>query len=202
MNLARLSIKRPVFATMLIAVLLVFGVMSYPKVGVDLFPEVEFPVVTVTVVYPGVDPATMEDKVAEKLEDAINTMSGIRTMRSVNLEGTTQVITEFELGVSADQAVQDIRDRISRIQRELPDASEPPIVEKFDIGATPIMTLALAGNVPTQELTDVADDVVKSRIQRVAGVGPFGNAVAKPHEEVDHLVDDPERRMQGASRVW
>ena len=127
---------------MLIAVLMVFGLMSYPKVGVDLYPEVEFPVITVTVVYPGVDPSTMEDQVAKPLEDAVNTMSGIRALRSVNLEGVTQVITEFELGVSADQAVQDIRDRISRIQRDLPAGADPAIVEKFDIGATPVMTLA------------------------------------------------------------
>ena len=188
MNLPRLSIKRPVFATMLIAVLMVFGLMSYPKVGVDLYPEVEFPVITVTVVYPGVDPSTMEDQVAKPLEDAVNTMSGIRALRSVNLEGVTQVITEFELGVSADQAVQDIRDRISRIQRDLPAGADPAIVEKFDIGATPVMTLALAGAMSVEKLTDLADDVVKARIQRVAGVGGV-DVVGGQKREIHVLVD-------------
>src|SRR5512133_1616967 len=148
MNLANVSIRRPVFATMLIAVFMVFGLLSYKKVGVDLNPDVDFPYVTVTVVYPGTDPVTMEREVAEELEEAVNTLGGIRALRSYNLESVTQLVIEFELEVNGDKAVQDVRDRISRIQKNLPPQADPPIVEKFDIGAAPIMYLALSGDLP------------------------------------------------------
>ena len=100
MNLANISIRRPVFAVMLIAAFMVFGLLSYPKVGVDLNPEIDFPYVTVTVVYPGTDPGTMEREVAEKLEESVNTLGGIRALRSYNLESVTQMVIEFELEVT------------------------------------------------------------------------------------------------------
>jgi HAE1 family hydrophobic/amphiphilic exporter-1 len=188
MNLAAVFIRRPVFAVMLIAAMMVFGAISYPKVGIDSFPEVEFPVVTTTIVYPGADPETMATKIAEPVEEAINTMGGINTLRSINLEGVTQVIVEFELGVSADQAVQDIRDRVSRLQSTLPAAAEAPIIEKFDIGATPIMTLAVASDIPPRDLTRLADKVVKDRIQRVPGVGGI-DLIGGREREIQVLVD-------------
>ena len=115
MKLADVSIRRPVFAIMLIASLMVFGLVSYPRIGVDLFPNVEFPFVTVTVVYPGGDPASMESKVADPLEEALNTMSGIKVLKSINLESVTQVLIQFELEVKVDTAVQDVRDRVSGV---------------------------------------------------------------------------------------
>ncbi len=171
MRLADISIKRPVFAVMLVGALVVFGVVAYPRIGVDLFPNVEFPVVTVTVVYPGADPATMESKVADPIEETLNTMSGIKTLRSVNLESVTQVIIEFDLEVSSDRAMQDIRDKVSAIAGQLPQGIDPPQIQKFDVGAAPIMSVALSGDLPIRTLTDVADDVVKERIQRIKGVG-------------------------------
>ena len=188
MNLAAVFIRRPVLAVMLIAAMMVFGMISYPKVGIDSFPEVEFPVVTTTIVYPGADPETMATKIAEPVEAAINTMGGINTLRSINLEGVTQVIVEFELGVSADRAVQDIRDRVSRLQATLPAAAEPPIIEKFDIGATPIMTLAIASEIAPRDLTRLADKVVKDRIQRVPGVGGV-DIIGGRVREIQVLVD-------------
>ena len=99
MKIADLSIRRPVFAVMLVVALSVFGTLAYPRIGVDLFPNVEFPVVTVTIIYPGGDPETMESKVADPIEEAINTLSGIKALRSTNLEGVSQVVVEFELEV-------------------------------------------------------------------------------------------------------
>ena len=171
MSLADVSIRRPVFAVMMIAALVVFGVLSYPRLGVDLFPNVEFPVVTVTVVYPGADPETMESKVSDPIEEQVNTLAGIRVLRSVNLESVTQVIVEFELDVAVDQAMQDIRDKIGQIERDLPEGIDPPTVQKFDVGASPIMAIAISGNLQPRALTELADDVVKERIQRVPGVG-------------------------------
>jgi len=184
MNLADVSIRRPVFAVMMIGALVVFGIVSYPRIGVDLFPDVEFPVVTVTVVYPGGDPETMESKVADPIEEQLNTLSGIKVLRSVNLESVTQVIVQFQLEVPAEQAIQDIRDKMSQVEKDLPDGVDPPTIQKFDVGAAPIMAVALSGRIGPKALTHLADKVVKERIQRVPGVGG-----------VD-LVGDREREIQ------
>src|SRR6187431_2304593 len=130
MRLADLSIRRPVFAVMLISALLVFGGLAYPRIGVDLFPNVEFPVVTVTATYPGADPETMESKVADPIEETINSLSGIKRLNSTNLESVAQVVVEFDLDVAADQAVQDIRDKVSGILSQLPSGIDPPVIQK------------------------------------------------------------------------
>ncbi len=182
MSFINVFIKRAVFSLMLTVGLVVFGLFSYPKIGVDLFPSVEFPVVTVTVVYPGADPASMETKVAKPIEDALSSMAGIKVLQSVNLESATNVIIQFELDVDADQAAQDVRDRISAIENQLPSAVEAPKIQKFDVGAAPIMSLALAGELPPRVLTELADDVVKERIQRIAGVGNVEIVGGRPRE--------------------
>jgi HAE1 family hydrophobic/amphiphilic exporter-1 len=156
---------------MLILALVVFGAMAYPRIGVDLFPNVEFPIVTVTVVYPGADPETMESKVADPIEESVNTLSGIKVLRSVNLESVTQVVVQFELEVQVDRAMQEIRDKIAALERELPPGIDPPTIQKFDVGSAPVMAVALSGDLQARELTELADKVVKERIQRVAGVG-------------------------------
>src|SRR3990170_8543242 len=120
MRIANISIRRPVFAVVLIALLVVLGVFSYPRVGVDLFPNVEFPFVTVTVVYPGADPASMESKVADPIEQALNTMSGIKVLKSISLESVCQILIQFQLEVKVDAAVQDVRDRVSSTLKRLP----------------------------------------------------------------------------------
>jgi HAE1 family hydrophobic/amphiphilic exporter-1 len=188
MKIADLSIRRAVFAVMLVMALLVFGLLSYPRIGVDLFPDVEFPVVTVTLVYPGGDPETMESKIADPVEEAINTLSGIKALRSTNMEGVSQVVVEFELEVSVDQAMQDIRDKVSGVESQLPEGTEAPVIQKFDVGAAPIMAVALAGELDPRELTALADDVVKERIQRVAGVGGV-DLVGGREREIRVLVD-------------
>jgi hydrophobic/amphiphilic exporter-1 (mainly G- bacteria), HAE1 family len=187
-KIADISIKRPVFATMIIMALVVFGLVSYPRVGVDLFPNVEFPIVTVSVIYPGADPASMESKVADPIEEALNTMSGIKVLRSVNLESVTQVIVQFDLDVDRDQAVQEVRDRVSAIQRLLPTGIEPPTIQKFDVGAAPVMSIALSGDLPPKELTRIADDVVKNQIQRLRGVGAV-DIVGGREREIQILLD-------------
>jgi len=170
-RLADVSIQRPVFATVMVAVLVVFGVAAYPSIGVDLFPDVEFPFVTVTAVYPGADPESVESKVVDKLEEAVNTVNGIEVLRSTSMENVGLVVIQFRLERNADQAVQDVRDKISGISSLLPPDLEPPIVQKFDIGAAPILALALSGDIPAQELTRLAEDVVKAKLQTLQGVG-------------------------------
>jgi HAE1 family hydrophobic/amphiphilic exporter-1 len=188
MKISDISIRRPVFAVMLIAALFVLGVFSYPRVGVDLFPNIDFPMITVIVVYPGADPASMESKVADPIEETLNSMAGIKTLRSINLESVTQVILEFELEVDVDQAAQDARDRVSAILRSLPQGIDPPVVQKFDVGAAPIMAVALAGDLPARELTRAAEELVKEQIQRLPGVGSV-EMVGGREREIHVLVD-------------
>jgi HAE1 family hydrophobic/amphiphilic exporter-1 len=145
MKLADVSIKRAVLASVMNLVLIVVGLLAYPKIGVDLFPTVEFPVITVLAIYPGADPGAVEQKVIDKLEERLNTLSGLKSMRSTSLENVGQLVLEFELERNADQAAQDVRDKVSAVLPELPPDLEPPVVEKFDVGAAPIMSVTVAG---------------------------------------------------------
>lgn len=194
MLLAEVSIRRSIFATMLIAALMVFGFFSLPRIGVELFPNVEFPIVTATVVYPGADPESMETKVADPIEEALQAISGVKRMTSRNLEGVTQVVLEFELEVDGNQALQDVRDKIAAIERNLPQGIDPPVVQKFDVGAAPILSIALSSDIPSAELTRIAKDEVKQRLQQISGVGNI-DLVGGREREIKILVDPA--RMTG-----
>lgn len=191
MDWLRTFIRRPIFTAMLMASVVVFGLFSFPKIGVDQFPDVEFPVVTITTLLPGADPETMERDVSEKLEEAISTLSGLETLRSVNVESVSQVMVQFSLDKNVDVASQEVRDKVSAVLGELPDAVKAPVVAKFDIGAQPVMTLALSGPQPVQELTRLADDVVKQQLQRQNGVGQVSIIGGRDREI--RVVADPER---------
>ena len=171
MKLADTCIKRPVFTSVLIAVLMVFGVTAYFRIGVDLMPDVEFPYVTITAIYPGADPETMESKIVDKIEETVNQVNGIEMMRSTSMENLGFIIIQFELEVDADKALQDVRDKVAAVTRELPADLEPPIVQQFDINAQPIFAVAVSGPQEIKELTHLAEDVVKQRIQTLRGVG-------------------------------
>ena len=183
MKLADVSIRRPVLATVMVGTLVVFGVTSYPNVGVDLFPNIEFPIATVTAIYPGADPETIETKVIEKLEEQIGTVAGIDFMVATAQENVGTVIIQFVLERSADQAVQDVRDKVAAAMRDLPPDLDAPIVQKLDIGAAPIMSLAVGGDLPPRELTALAKDVVKAKLQTIYGVGGI-ELVGKSEREI------------------
>ncbi|ATB47308.1 efflux RND transporter permease subunit [Corallococcus macrosporus] len=184
-------ITRPVFTAMLMLALVVFGINAYPRIGVDQFPDVEFPVVTVTTVLPGADPESMEKNVSDPLEEALNTLNGVEQLRSINLESVSQVVVRFTLDTEVDVASQDVRDRVQATLSKLPAEIETPVVEKFDIGAAPIMTLSLSGALPIEEMTRVAEDVVKPALQRQPGVGSID--VVGGREREIQIVVDPER---------
>lgn len=171
MQLIETSVRRPVFATMLIAVLVVFGIFAYPRIGAEQFPSVDFPVVTATMIYPGADPETMEQKVAEPVEEALQSMNGIRRMTSQNFESVSAVILEFELDIDPNVALQEARDKISSIQIDLPEGMEPPIVQRINTGSSPVISVALSGDIGPRELTQIADKRVKQALQRIKGVG-------------------------------
>ncbi len=171
MWLVDVSIRRPVFATMMIGSLVVMGLVAFRGLGVDLFPKIEFPYVSVQTTQPGADPASIETEVTDKVEEAVSSISGIRQVRSVSTDGLSQVNIEFEIGEDADVKAQEVRDKISGIAADLPDDTDPPIVERLDPDAAPVVSVMIAGEQPVAELTRYADEVVKERLQRISGVG-------------------------------
>ena len=151
--------------------LAVFGFISLRSLGIDLFPRIEFPVVTVISVLPGADPHTVETTVSKPIEDALSTISSLKHLRSASADSVSQIVVECELEKDPDVAFQEIQAKLSSIRSELPSDLEDPVVEKLDIDAAPIMAIVIAGDVPIQKLSSIADRTVKTRLQRVAGVG-------------------------------
>jgi HAE1 family hydrophobic/amphiphilic exporter-1 len=191
MFLSDLAIRRPVFTTMAILAIIVFGIVSYPRLGVDMMPNVEFPLVTVVTVYPGADPVTVEREISEKLEDAVSTVNGVRNLRSTSVENVSQLIIEFELEIPADRAVQDVRDKVSAVVPTLPEDVEQPKVERFDLGAIPILQIAVGGPGTIDAVTRFARKQVKEQIQQVPGVGSID--IAGGQEREIRIWIDPEK---------
>lgn len=171
MWLADTSIKRPVFATMVILALVVLGIVSYPSIGVDLFPRVEFPIVNIKTVLKGSNPEIIDIDVTDKIEEAISTINGVKTINSSSTEGVSIVTVEFVLERKIDLAVQDVREKIAAIRSKLPTDIEEPVIEKVDPDATPVLWLALSGEQSVRELSTYANEVLKEQLQKVNGVG-------------------------------
>jgi HAE1 family hydrophobic/amphiphilic exporter-1 len=171
MWLADTSIKRPVFATMFIMALVVLGLVSYPSIGVDLLPKVEFPIVNVTTVLKGASPEIMDVDVTDKVEEAVNTIEGVKTITSTSREGVSSVTIEFELERNIDLAVQDVREKIAMVRAKLPTDIDEPIIQKVDPDANPILWIVLTGQKSTRELSTYMDETLKDLIQRIQGVG-------------------------------
>jgi HAE1 family hydrophobic/amphiphilic exporter-1 len=170
-KLAEICINRPVFATMLISSLVVLGAFAYFNLGVDLFPKAEFPIVTITTVLPGASPEEVETEVTKRIEEAVNTIEGIDELRSVSAEGVSQVFVTFVMERDLDSAAQDVRDRVNRILRDLPETAEPPVIDKFDVDATPVMSIAVSGKRSLREITHIADKQIKQNLESLSGVG-------------------------------
>jgi len=169
--LASLSVRRPVLSTVFILLIVVVGVASYLGLGVDKFPKIEFPIVTITTVYPGSSPEAVETDVTDKIESVVNTLGGVESLTSISNEGVSLVVVQFALDKDIDSAAQDVRSKIDQISRELPADIEQPQVQKVDPDATPILLFSVSGDRPVAELTRVAEDVVKRRLETINGVG-------------------------------
>src|SRR5436189_941032 len=170
--LAELCVKRPVFATVLILSLTVIGVFSFTRLGVDRFPKIDFPTVTVTTVQPGAAPEQIETEITDKIEEAVNTISGIDDLRSISSEGISQVIISFLLDKDTDVAAQEVRDKVNGVLPRLPKTIQQPRVDKMDPDAAPVLSLALsAKNQPVKDITEYADKVLRRKIESVNGVG-------------------------------
>jgi HAE1 family hydrophobic/amphiphilic exporter-1 len=170
-KLAEICVRRPVFATMLIMTLIVLGVFSYNRLVVERFPRVEFPTITITTRLPGAAPQEVETEITDKIEEAVNTISGIDELRSTSSEGVSLVFVAFDLERNLDDAAQDVRDKINRALPNLPRTIEQPTIEKLDPDASPIMTISVASNRNIREMTEFADKVLRRQIESVNGVG-------------------------------
>jgi HAE1 family hydrophobic/amphiphilic exporter-1 len=169
--LAALCVKRPVFASVLILSLTVVGIFSFTRLGVDRFPKIDFPTVLVTTVQPGAAPEQVETEITDKIEEAVNTISGIDDLRSVSSEGVSQVIVSFVLEKETDVAAQEVRDKLNGVLPRLPKTIQQPRVDKQDPDAAPVLSLALSANKPVRDITEYADKVLRRQIESINGVG-------------------------------
>ena len=170
------SIKRPVLAAMFILALVVLGLVSYPAIGVDLFPQVEFPLVNITTGLAGASPEIMDVDVTDKIEEAISTINGVKTINSLSIDGVSSVIVEFELERDIDLAVQDVREQISAVRSQLPDDIIEPVIQKVNVDATPVLWLALTGDKSQRDLSTYVDESLKEQLQKIQGVGALSLA--------------------------
>lgn len=170
MFLSNASTKRPIAMTCCIIVLLLLGVVSYRNLGLDFFPDVQVPYVTVTVVYPGASPEEIEVDVAKRLEDAVGTLDGLKEMNTSCMENICQIMLEFQLDQNVDIAAMDVREKIDMVKEDLPAGAEAPKILKFDPNASPVITLALQGDESLDQLFDYADEKLTQKISSLPGV--------------------------------
>jgi len=170
-KLAALCIRRPVFATMLILALVVIGLDSYRKLGVDYFPKVEFPFVTITTTLRGASPEEIESQVTKPLEEVLNTISGIDDLNSSSFEGISIITIGFVLEKDPETGAQEVRDKISTVVGQLPRDADPPIVEKIATDASPILNVVISSNRDLREVTKIVDDNLKKNLESIDGVG-------------------------------
>ena len=171
MNLADISIRRPIFMTCIVLLSLVAGLLSMSRLGVDLFPDVTFPVVTVTTPYLGAGPSEVESLVSKPIEDELSTLSGIKRIYSINQEGVSIVVAEFTLETDVKYAEQQIRDRVGATKRKLPTDVKEPTIRRIDPADQPVLILSLRANLPAAELYDLASERIKPRLEQVNQVG-------------------------------
>ena len=171
MNISELSIRRPVLATVLTIIIIIFGVIGYNTLGVREYPSVDNPIISVSCSYAGANADVIESQITEPLEQNINGIPGIRSISSVSQQGQCRITVEFELSVDLETAANDVRDKVSRAQRFLPRDCDPPTVSKADADATPILMIAIqSGNRSLLELSEIADLTVKEQLQTIPDV--------------------------------
>ncbi len=185
-KLAEICINRPVFATMLILALVVMGIASYAHLGVDLFPKVDFPTVTVTTTLRGASPEEVETQVSKRVEEAVNTVSGIDELRSISSEGISQVFVQFVLDKDPDVAAQEVRDKISTVVSQLPKDADAPVIDKLATDSAPILSVVVSSPRDPRETTKLADDKIRKNLETISGVGQV------------RFVGDRQRQIQ----VW
>ncbi|MEK6772377.1 MAG: efflux RND transporter permease subunit [Bdellovibrionota bacterium] len=188
MNLAELSIKRPVFIICIVVSMLIVGVMSLFKMPVDLFPDVTFPTMFVHVAYPGASPVDVEKQISKPLEDELSSLSGLKTITSNNLDSVAVIVLQFKLGTDVKEAEQQVRNRINNARNKLPNDSKAPVIRRFDPADQAVITLAVVSKIDPGKLYDVVDESIKPQIERISDVGQV-NIVGGRKQEIHVLVN-------------
>lgn len=198
MKLADVSIRRPVFATMMIMSLIVLGLFSYLKLNVDLYPDVDIPFVVITTILPGAGPEQIETDVTKIIEDAVNPVEGVDYIQSISQENVSIVVIAFKLEINGKDAAQDVREKISAIRANLPTDIEDPIIQRYDPASLPIMALTVSGNMSEKDITTFTKDVVKTRLENIPGVGAV-NLIGGAEKEIQIEVDAAKLRAYNIS---
>ncbi len=191
--LAEVCVKRPVFATMLILSLVVVGAFSFLSLGVDLFPKIDFPTITITVVNPGASPQEIETEITDKVEEAVNTISGIDELRSTSIEGISQVFVAFVLEKDVNVAAQEVENRVQTVIPNLPETARQPTVQKLDTDAAPVLRISVSAPTSLREVTEVAKNKIKERIESVNGVGQI-SIIGGQERQINVWIDPDKMR--------
>lgn len=170
MWLTNLAIRRPIFIVVLVTTLIVLGFYSRSKMSLEMTPKVDIPYITVLTVYPGAGPEEVETKITKKVEDAVASVNGVKTITSASQEGLSAVTIEFNIGVASDTAASDVREKVSAIRADLPTDAKEPVVVKFDLNSQPIMYYGVVGRRPSRDVRDIADNIIKPRLSKISGV--------------------------------
>ncbi|MBI1979413.1 MAG: efflux RND transporter permease subunit, partial [Elusimicrobia bacterium] len=195
MTLSDISIKKPVFAWMLMAAMILFGWIGFTRMGVSQLPDVDFPMVNVSISFEGAAPEVMETEVADVVEDAVMTIQGVKEVSSTSRHGNTNVSIEFELNRDIDVALQEVQTKIAQAQRQLPREIDPPIITKTNPEDQPIMWISLSGEKPIKELMEYTRDHLKDQFTTVSGVGEvFLGGFIEPNLRVWMDLDEMNRR--------
>ncbi len=187
-TLARICVQRPVFATVLSLTLLVVGAAGYVGLGVDRFPNVDFPFVVVSTTYPGASPAEVETEVTDPIEEQVNTIGGIEALTSNSADGISIVSVQFDLSKNVDVAAEEVRAKVALAKADLPPDVKEPVVLKIDIGATPVISFAVSADRPVREIYEYVDKHVRRRIESVSGVGEV-QIIGGRKRQVNVVVD-------------
>jgi len=189
MFLSNLSIKRPIFATMMMLALVIMGIFSYRRLAIDLMPDVEIPVISIVTIFPGASPETVEREVTKRIEEEVNRISGAKHVTSISRESVSQVVVEFQLEVKINEASQDARAKINTIRKDLPQDIEEPIIQKIDFESIPVVSLAVRSEtLSPKDLTTLVEKKVKRRFESISGVGKV-EMVGSSKREVNIWID-------------
>jgi HAE1 family hydrophobic/amphiphilic exporter-1 len=189
MLLSDVSIKRPIFAAVMMLALVTLGAFSYKRLAVDMFPDVEIPVVTVVTKFPGASPESVEREVTKRIEEAVNPIAGVKRVFSTSRESVSSVVVEFRLEVKINDAAQETRAKVGAIRGELPEGIEEPIIQKLDFGAMPIVSLAVrSSRLGAKELTSLVEKKIRRRFENISGIGKV-DLVGASKREVNVDID-------------
>ncbi|WP_437681469.1 efflux RND transporter permease subunit [Sorangium sp. So ce131] len=194
--LARVCVKRPVFASVLMLIVVVLGAAGYTRLGLDQFPDIDVPFVVVTTRLDGAAPEEVEAEISDRIEGAVNTISGIEELRSTSTQGVSQVVVGFELEKDADVAAQEVRDKINAVLPTLPKGIDPPIVSRVDLGAAPVLLVSVESDRPIRELSEIADKQVRRQLEGISGVGQV-NVIGAQNRQINVWLDPIALRAQG-----